>query len=105
MRRIVHSFCHKNEVEFMGISMEGRRGISGSPWMCMVYGSEDYESTGCNSVGTVLTGITTCYGRESPHVIFWDEPDLGLSDSWAAGVGQKLAELGAKPPSIRQRRS
>jgi hypothetical protein len=98
MRRVVNMFCQKNEIEFMGISMQGRRSISANPWLCFVYGDESCESTGTNSVGTVLTGITTCYGREAPHVIFWDEPDLGLSDSWAAGVGQKIAELGKKPP-------
>jgi hypothetical protein len=98
MRRIVQLLCHKNEIEFMGISMEGRAKVSHAPWLAMVYGDESWQSTGCLSVSTVLSGINTCQGRDTPHVIFWDEPDLGLSDSWAAGVGQKICEFAATPP-------
>jgi hypothetical protein len=98
MRRLVQLICHKNEIEFMGISMEGRAKVSHTPWLCMVYGDESWQSTGCLSVNTVLGGINTCRSRDHAHVVFWDEPDIGLSDSWAAGVGQKLSELGKDPP-------
>lgn len=88
-RRIVTAIARENEVECIHISMQSR---AADPMMSggirsFIYGTEDWQSTGENSVGTVLGGIRTCLGRETPHVMFWDEPDIGLSDSWAAGVG------------------
>lgn len=99
LRRILMAICNaaKQKTEFMGISMEGRRKVSMYPWWTFVYGDEDHEATGVNSAGTVLSGISTCLARDERHVIFWDEPDLGLSDSWAAGVGQTLKEFAQKP--------
>lgn len=97
-RRIVQLLCKKSDIECMAISAEARRTISYNPWLTFVYGDEEHEATGVNSTNTVLTGIKTCQGRDSKHVIFWDEPDLGLSDSWAAGVGQKLCQFAQEPP-------
>lgn len=97
-RRLVQLMCKKAEVECIPISAEGRRNIAYSPWLTFVYGDEEHEATGVNSTNTVLTGIRTCQGRDAKHVIFWDEPDLGLSDSWAAGVGQKLCAFAKDPP-------
>lgn len=96
VRRIFNALCQKNHIEFMGISMEGRQGVSMAPWLALVYGDESYQSTGQLSVSTVLGGIKTCTSRceeRKPHVIFWDEPDLGLSESWAAGVGVAIRDL------------
>jgi hypothetical protein len=96
VRRIFSSICSQIKIEAMPISMEGRGapmgGIRG-----FIYGSEEYDSTGVNSSRTVTTGIRTCKGRENRHVIIWDEPDLGLSDAGAAGMGQATAY--AKEPS------
>ena len=30
--------------------------------------------------------------------MFWDEPDLGLSDAWAAGMGVAIRQFAAEPP-------
>lgn len=100
-RRIIGAVCAqaKEKVEYIPISMEARRTISYNPWLTFVYGDEETEATGVNSTETVLGGIRTSEGRTSNHVIFWDEPDLGLSDSWAAGLGQKLAEFAKKAPT------
>jgi hypothetical protein len=97
VRRVVHSICQRNKVEFIGISMEGRRGISAAPWLVFVYGDEQHHSTGELSAQTILTGIRTCQGREERHVVFWDEPDLGLSESWAAGAGVAIREYFEAP--------
>ena len=99
-RRILGAVCQqaKEKTEFMPITMEGRRTIAYNPWLTFVYGDEETQATGVNSTGTVLSGITTSRSRSSRHVIFWDEPDLGLSDSWAAGMGQKFAEFAKNPP-------
>lgn len=71
--------------------MEGRRNVAYNPGLCFVYGSEDYQSTGQNSSETVLGAIRTTRGREDPHVLFWDEPDFGLSESWSASMGVEIA--------------
>jgi hypothetical protein len=97
-RRIIQAMCQKAKVECIAISAEGRRKIAYSPWLTLVYGDEEYEATGVNSVGTVLQGINTCRARTSEHVIFWDEPDLGLSDAWARGVGKKFCAFAQDPP-------
>jgi len=64
----------------------------------MVYGDESWESTGVLSSRTILTGTSTCRGRKSKHAIFWDEPDLGLSDAWAAGAGRHIREFAGDFP-------
>jgi energy-coupling factor transporter ATP-binding protein EcfA2 len=86
LRRILSSVAHRAKIEAMPVSMEHRQ--TGGAINAFVYGSETYDATGKNSAGTVLTGIKTCQGRETPHIIIWDEPDLGLSESWARSMGQ-----------------
>lgn len=99
-RRIVGAICAqaKEKTEFIPISMEGRRSVSYMPWLALVYGDESWQATGAISAGTVTTGMKTSQGREGRHVLFWDEPDLGLSDAWSAGVGVKLREFSRNPP-------
>lgn len=92
-RRLANEICSSLKIEFMPISAEGRRAISYSPWLAMVYGDEGHMSSGYNSISTVTVGINTCLGRDTKHVVFWDEPDLGLSDNGAAGMGVVLRDF------------
>ena len=59
----------------------------------MVYGNENWRSTGENSAHTVSMGVKTVLGR--PHRVhaYWDEPDIGMSAGSAAGAGLALREL------------
>lgn len=100
-RRIVSAICAqaKEKTEMISISMEGRRSTGFYPWLALVYGDESWQSTGALSASTVTTGIKTSQGREGRHVLFWDEPDLGLSDAWASGVGRALAAFSKAPSS------
>jgi hypothetical protein len=98
-RRLVCAVARKAEVEAIHISMERRAGGDVTGGMRgFIYGTEDWKSTGENSVGTVLGGIRTCQGREKPHVMFWDEPDIGLSDSWSAGMGLAIHKFVSEIP-------
>jgi len=94
-RRVVTAIVRENDTECIHISMQARAAdpMMGGGIRSFVYGTEEWQSTGENSVGTVLGGIRTCLGREGPHVMFWDEPDIGLSDSWAAGVGVAVRDF------------
>jgi hypothetical protein len=95
LRRLVTGVCIKAEVEPIRVSMEGRQ--MGGIMSAFVYGDECFRSTGENSAGTVLQGISTCRHRTKPHIICWDEPDLGLSDAWAAGMGDAIREFALQP--------
>lgn len=97
-RRVLMALCQDQKTEAIHISMEGRRRIGERPWLAMVYGDELRHSTGVNSINTVLTGVSTCRSREQPHVIIWDEPDLGMSEGAAASVGRVVAEFATAPP-------
>lgn len=92
-RRIASEIAKRNDVESIPISMEARANLSSRPWLALVYGSEEWQATGVNSINTVLTGIKTCQGRTTPHVVIWDEPDLGLSEGNAASVGRAIANM------------
>lgn len=98
LRRIVGQVCRmvKPRIEFMGVSMEFRTGQgahAGNTARAFVFGDEGWESTGAISAQTVTVGIKTCLERTTPHVVFWDEPDIGLSEGYSRGVGQAIAKL------------
>jgi len=82
--------------EIIHLSMEGRAG--GMAFSSMVYGSENWQSTGQNSAHTVLGGIKTATGRDHEVIVYWDEPDLGMSAACAAGVGVALKDFTQEAP-------
>ena len=96
LRRILMSIAKNAGVEYMNISMEQRTCSSG--FNAFIYGSEQWEATGNNSTKTVLAGIKTCKERKTDHIIVWDEPDLGLSESWSISMGQKIQTFAQKIP-------
>jgi len=103
LRRIVAGLSRRAETECIHISMEGRadNGMMMMPIArALVYGDETYNSTGQLSAHTVTAGINTCRDREKPHFIYWDEPDFGLSDGWAAGLGVKVREFAETMPEF-----
>lgn len=88
-------------IEVIPISLQGRT-TGGNPMKAFIYGGEEDSSTGANSVMTVATAIKTCQGRTQPHAIIWDEPDIGLSDNFAAGVGQAISNFVSNTPELTQ---
>lgn len=96
LRRLVSQMCREHGIEAIPLSMEGRGGSYGG-LRGMIYGDESWQSTGVCSVSTVRSGIRTCQERSTPHMIYWDEPDLGLSENGAAGVGQAIAKYMVAP--------
>ena len=99
LRRLAGAACKAKHIEFMPISMEFRTGQQFGVGRAFVYGGTEMEnSTGENSSRSVVGGIRTCRARENPHVIFWDEPDIGLSDGYARGMGRAIAALAQDTP-------
>lgn len=95
-RRVIAALCRQARIELIGLSMESR--TTGGVENAFIYGSETWQATGINSLRTVTTGITTCEKRKSDHVVFWDEPDTGMSDELAAGAGKRILNFALKPP-------
>lgn len=98
VRRIVCAALSKMSMECIHLSQQGRSANNGNPMRGFIYGTEEYDSTGYNSAKTIQTCLKTSWSREKRHCIFWDEPDIGLSDSYAAGLGVAIREFIEKPP-------
>lgn len=100
LRRVAHALCQNQKKRFMGLSMEDRSssGMMYSIAKSMVYGDETYNATGLLSARLVTSGIHNCREWDDRHVVFWDEPDLGLSDEMAATVGGILSEFAPDMP-------
>ena len=77
--------------EFVGLSMQGR--TNGGMMSSFIYGNEGYRSTGENSAYTVTMGIKTARERTHPTVLYWDEPDIGMSAGAAAGAGEAIRQF------------
>jgi len=87
-------------IEAIHTSQQGR----GEPGVvrAFIYGDEASDSTGANSSNTILTGIATCRGRTNNHVFIMDEPDIGLSDRYAAGAGQTISRFCSDLPKLTE---
>jgi hypothetical protein len=87
-------------VETLSVSMKMRtsQGMGAS----MMYGSERASSTGATSLRAVMGALHN--GKDRPHPVWlmFDEPDVGLSDKYAAAMGAYLArEINGLPEHIR----
>lgn len=99
VRRLVSMRCKDLGVEAIPLSMEGRAGSGGMGGLKgMVYGDEDWKSTGHNSAGTAASMMKTSRSRTRPHMVYLDEPDTGLGDRWARSLGRSLADFLREPP-------
>lgn len=101
LRKAIQQFCRKNGIQTIHLSMQDRAG-SGAQFgglKSFVYGSEEDESTGVCSIGTILGMMRTSRGRSEPHMVILDEPDLGLSDRWARSLGNRMVEFIQTAPS------
>lgn len=76
--------------EFLHLSMEGR--TSGGIPSAMIYGDEVRRSTGENTARTVTKAMETADSRTHTNILYWDEPDLGMSAGAAAGIEAAIAE-------------
>lgn len=59
----------------------------------LVYGTEEYQSTGSNSARTIKRLLSSAQTCKTPHILILDEPDAGLSDDYAAGAGVEISEF------------
>ncbi len=90
-RRVISAALKKSGVEPMPVSMELRAG--GGIVSAFIFGDEGRQATGEVTANSVLGGFTTSAGRKNRHAIIWDEPDVGLSDDYAAGAGLEIRDF------------
>ena len=98
LRRQMQEECNRHDFETLDLSME-LRSHEDSEFRGEYYGNEEVLSTGVISISSVLRLISTSRNEKRKHVIMLDEPDVGLSDEVAAGVGVELANYLTKPSS------
>lgn len=86
------------EIKTIHLSQEGRSssGIASA----IVYGDESYRSTGANSSNVIDGAFKTARGRKEAHAIVFDEPDIGLSDNYAAGAGVAIRSFCEEKPPL-----
>jgi len=94
LRRIIYGRSNKNNIECMTFSVQGKTKSSGI--QSVIYGDEADYSTGRNAASLLLACIRNSKGWSEgghAHNIIWDEPSLGLSDSWSASAGVSIREF------------
>ncbi|MFW6220000.1 MAG: hypothetical protein ACOC33_04095 [bacterium] len=100
VRRLYQSVIKLNNTETIHLSQQGRCS-SGIPSL-LIYGDETHDSTGNNTVNTIFGGINTCKSRNNKHYIIWDEPEIGLSEKYAGGVGVEIKKFVEDLPKLTQ---
>lgn len=77
--------------EMLHFSMQSRAGEGFGK--SFVYGTEDYHSTGENSAHTIEGAFRTALGRNHTTILYWDEPDIGMSAGASAGAGVAIRDF------------
>lgn len=101
VRKILQSMCAMRDagkIECIHLSQQGRC-TSGIPRM-FIYGSEDDESTGANTIQSITGAFSTSNKRDSEHFLIFDEPEIGLSDEYAGGMGIRIREFIEEKPDL-----
>ncbi len=101
VRKLLGSACKPLGLELIHLSMQGRCSGENRIMRMFVYGNEDGDSTGCNTIQTTFGSFRTSRKRDTPHVLFYDEPETGLSPEYTAGLAGLFVEfLSAPPPHL-----
>jgi hypothetical protein len=92
--RILAGMCNAAtpQVEPIQISMKYR--TAAGMHRAFMYGpfGDEQDSTGNVSVSVLRSGFRTAHDRKTPHWLLLDEPDIGLSDSYARALGAWICE-------------
>jgi hypothetical protein len=104
--QILASHAARRDIQPITISIRERTGagsheMSGMRRM-MMFGDESEQSTGATSIGVAERGFANVISRhQEGHqaLLLLDEPELGLSEGYAAAMGQWLAEQSIKLPA------
>lgn len=101
LRRIFTLGLHEAGIDYLALSMQKRTTSLGDCSNTFIYGDESCNATGDCTASSVLGAMRTSLAREEDgkrHAILWDEPDVGLSDSYAAGAALDMVDFLADAP-------
>lgn len=99
LRKSIHNRYHERKMHYIHLSQEGRCTSSGLQRV-WVYGSEEDESTGYNSVKMLLNMIRSGQQHDRPFGVMLDEPEIGCSEEVQAAIGQRLVRDLPTMPSL-----
>lgn len=88
VRKILYGLYEDAGIEYMHTSQAARS--RGGIHRAFIYGTEEEDSTGYNSVRAVLKAIQTGQGREKPFGLMFDEPEIGCSEEVQAAIGDRI---------------
>lgn len=92
---ILDAFQREHNIEPITVSMKRR--TEGGLASAFMFGDENVHSTGVISVKTALSGIQTARSRDKPHILTFDEPDIGLSSEFCGAFGEVLGGFAREP--------
>ncbi len=82
------------EVMRVGMDMRTTSGVQ----RALMFGNESNDSTGKNSISCLMAGMRTAEGREHPHWLVLDEPDIGVGEGYRHAIGELFAQFGNNLP-------
>jgi hypothetical protein len=99
LRRVIRYSLKQSSIEVIHLSQEGR--ATGGIARAFLYGAEDWESTGSITCNSLIGAFRTSRAKTKPHIILFDEPEIGLSEEAELGAAQFVrAELQDVPPHL-----
>lgn len=97
--KLFDEYCHKfarTECLLLGMSLRTDRSWARS----FVYKDESNFSTGDSSINCVIKGLETGRKREQEHYLIFDEPNLGLAESYHYALGEYFAGFVKEMPPL-----
>lgn len=104
--RLLTEFCKTAKPRREPIQVSMRHRTATGMHRAFMYGAlgDEIDSTGNVSMIAVTGAVSTAKGRETPNWLMLDEPDTGLSESYARALGNWLAQefdgLGARTEGV-----
>jgi hypothetical protein len=88
LRRYVQATMREKKIEVIALSHELR--TKGGMVTAFVYGDEAWQSTGVITAQTFVSGVRVMRSRTGPHVVIWDEPEIGMGEELQTGCADWL---------------
>lgn len=88
--KIIEMIAREDNLIKRSCSMRNR--TSGEFGQRMIFGKEDDNSTGVNSINATIMGLKSTISEKN-SVLILDEPDLGLAEEYSSALGQFIAKI------------
>ncbi len=89
VRKILQTCCNGRKIECLDFSQEGRL-LQDNDKVMIYQGEERNTSTGNISCNSVVNSLNKSATMRKPHVIIFDEPEIGLGEEARLGLAQYI---------------